>query len=142
MDEVDYKFGEEHENSTHQVLNDFFVCDFEKTDKYATFDFTDEKEMVHIELKTRRNTKHQYPTTMMPYSKVRKGLVCVSKGYRVYFVFKFIDQLCYYELLEQNTNYIQKNRCGRKDRGKREYNDYYMIPITVLQNLTSCPDCI
>ena len=138
MDEVDYKFGELHENSTHQTLNDFFKCDFKKTNRYATFDYTDEKEMVHIELKTRRNKKHQYPTTMMPYSKVRKGLACVQNNYAVYFVFKFTDQICYYELLEQNDEYIQKNRCGRKDRGKRECDDYYMIPITLLQNLTDC----
>jgi hypothetical protein len=131
---TDYDFGEYHENNTHQIINNFFKCEFKKTEKYATFDFINKIKKVCVELKTRKNKKYEYPTTMITYSKVRKGMQYVRKGYKVYFVFKFTDQISYYELIKPDLDYIDDGLCGRSDRGRPEYNKYYMIPVDVLSD--------
>lgn len=131
----DLIFGIGKEKEKHNKLKDYFNLTKLKRskNKFSIMDYNDEDNKVYIELKSRRNTKCKYPTTMIGYNKVRRGLELIKDGYNVFFIFSFTNKLCFYELTESyNKEWIIKNHTGRKDRGRREISDYFFIPITEL----------
>lgn len=128
----DLKFGKKNENNTIDIFNKFFGGTFNKTvDKWDPFDFLNKEECIYIELKTRRNTKNKYPTTMVGYNKIIDGLKHIENGFSVYFCFKFTDGLYYYKLpLDGGLNdKCVKDIGGRCDRGRAEYKDYFYINL-------------
>ena len=98
------------------------------------FDLIDVKSKVVVEVKSRTNKKMTYPTTIVGYNKILKGLDYIDKGYIVLFVFEFIDGIFYYPL-ETNHN-LEIRLGGRTDRGRREIKDYAYIPINKLIELS------
>jgi len=102
----------------------------EKYGHYCPFDFENRGETIQWELKSRRNTKRAYPTTIIPVSKVeaRKG--------RLIFVFKFTDCVSYIEYDPElfskfNRSQITTVRSGIYDAPK----DHYHIPVDYLTDL-------
>jgi len=118
-------------------LSGHFGCELTKTtSKYDLFDFESSKCRVKIELKTRRNTKNRYPTTMVGYNKILAGQdLILYEGYRVYFCFKFTDGLYYYELTDNSHNEYIVNQGGRRDRGRDEIKKYCFIPVELLKKI-------
>ena len=135
---IDLEYGAKREKSLLSTLEKYFKIKLLKTDKYNEFDYvsvsTDEFEVprYYIELKSRRNTKNQYPTTMVGYNKFEKGYSLIKEGRKIYFVFDFTDQISYYQLSE-NTFEIKNG--GRTDRGYDEIKKYVYIPSEQLINI-------
>jgi hypothetical protein len=125
--ESDMKFGLEQEDLIKPKLEEYFKCPLEKTTALARFDYTGEG--IYIELKSRRNTKLKYPTTMIGVGKWLVGKDLKSKGNRIIYVFNFTDKLSFVEY--ENQEYKIKSG-GRCDRGKREFNKYVFIPVDEL----------
>ena len=96
----------------------------------SVFDYkTDD---AYIELKSRRNTKDKYPTTMVGYNKIKQADKYLLDGYRIFFYFHFTDGYYYFEYTGQK---LEKKIAGRCDRGKNEYKDYCFIPVNQLKEI-------
>ena len=126
----DLDYGEKKEDEVRERLEKHFACELIKTHKTHLFDYVSLDKRLFIELKSRKNTKNKYPTTMIGYNKVKYALDKISEGYSVVFAFCFTDQLCYYTFTEVKEEW--KARGGRSDRGRCEINDYYYIPVSEL----------
>jgi hypothetical protein len=127
----DLKFGDKQEKNLINTIQQEFKTVLSKTKNFNTFDYENRKEKILIELKSRRINKNKYTDTLIGYNKVKSGLDKIKEGYRIIFIFSFIDNLCYYELSKEiNISWIRKG--GRTDRGKDEIKEYYYIPINKL----------
>lgn len=100
------------------------------TDKYAKWDWTGDINGTHFEMKSRRNTKMCYPTTLLPVHKVMK----IDE--KQVFVFHFTDKTCYLEYdpevfktFKQRTG--QTYRDGVADPPQLQYE----IPVSLLIDL-------
>ena len=95
-------------------------------DNYCKYDFQSDT-LTTWELKSRRNTKTQYPTTIIPVHKVR-DVDTVQ-----YFVFMFSNALCYIKYDNEifhtfNIKYISDYRPGRPTTPIA----HYEIPVELL----------
>lgn len=101
-------------------------------DRFSLFDIYNIEEIG--EIKTRRNSKDKYPTTMVGYNKVKiaEENKDLSIHYRFYFI--FTDGTYYWDYcpLEFSTG-----RGGRTDRGCAEIKQYAYIKIEDLTFLTA-----
>ena len=93
-------------------------------DQYCHWDFESE-DGVKYELKTRRNRKNAYPTTIIPVHKAGEG--------ELYFMFEFTDGLYYIKFDDElfatfDTRMIQIKRVGRYDPPTL----HYLIPVNLL----------
>jgi hypothetical protein len=98
-------------------------------DEYCSYDFEGDINKTHIEVKSRRNTKYQYATTIIPVHKIQET------DKKQVFVFYFTDQICYIEYNQQlfstfNTRMIKVFRQGRYDPPTL----HYEIPVNLLIN--------
>lgn len=86
----DYQFGLSSERSVQSQLENVFGR-LIKTDQYFPVDF--EGVGVYLEVKTRTCKKASYPTTLIPFSKVKFAKEC---GRDVWFVFVSVrrQRLC------------------------------------------------
>ena len=85
---TDLSFGKDNEIRVKQRLGRLFGP-LEDTGAMDEFDFKNDR--FYIELKTRRVTKNKYPSTMVGENKVVKGFELQMAGFRVFFVFDFVD---------------------------------------------------
>tara|TARA_R110000822_G_scaffold292010_2_gene413995 strand:+ start:152 stop:586 length:435 start_codon:yes stop_codon:yes gene_type:complete len=136
----DLKFGLYSENTVLNNLEKFFDCDLIKTSKYCSWDFENKTKDLIIELKTRRNTKNLYPTTMIGMNKINKFRKMIKDipQTKIILAFKFTDGLYYFNLNETSITDIGLNlRGGRNDRTNDEYIDdgYAFIPVKLLQEV-------
>ena len=122
----DLEFGLSNEEILFDKLK-VFDNTIKKTNKMCFCDYEGENTL--IELKTRRNTKDKYPTTMIGLNKITKFLKSNKKGYCV---FNFTDGIYYYEVDNETLKKCNTGRGGRNDRGRAEYKDYCFIPIELL----------
>lgn len=134
--ERDYNFGIKEEEKLKPKLEEFFKVDLKKSiGKYNLFDFIGKD--VYIELKSRKNKKTQYPTTIVGCNKIKKADELVKKGQRVIFIFNFTDSLDFWEykdyssIKDYNTRIITRN-----DRPGHKGSDYLEIPIIDLLNIS------
>jgi len=127
----DYSFGLKSEDVLLSSMKDLYGSDIEKTDKFSRFDFSNKKTL--IELKTRRNAKDTYPTTMVSASKVCVARNDPSKKY--IFAFSFTDGVYYIEYDEKVFSEFETKQGGRFDRGRPELDDYCYIPVSKLKPL-------
>ena len=130
----DYAFGLEAESSVMSKMSEHFKTELTKTDQFNPFDFKDSK--MCIELKTRRNKKDAYPTTMVGANKVKIAEQDTS-GKKYVFAFKFTDGIYYIEYDRELFSSFEISEGGRCDRGRSEMNDYCYIPVSLLKPLTS-----
>jgi hypothetical protein len=129
----DYAFGLNGERSVIGKMSAHFKTNFSKTeDVYDPFDFKDSKTC--IELKTRRNTKNAYPTTMVGANKVKIAQQDTS-GKKYIFAFNFTDGLYYIEYEKELFSTFETSLGGRSDRGQPEMSDYCFIPVSLLKPL-------
>lgn len=127
----DIRYGKDKEEKYKPVFEKFFKCELVTQSKYSTFDFIGDK--IAIELKSRRIKKDAYELTMIGKNKIAKGMRYLSKGYKVYLFFDFMDGLYYYELKKDSEIIISNG--GRSDRGCTEMGYYCFIPVTDLQSI-------
>ena len=102
-----------------QFFNDNTIIATEsKYGKFCKWDFEGDTGS-RFELKTRRNRKNAYPTTLLPIHKV-------VEGKKQYFIFNYIDKISYIEYNEELFKTFQQQELidGR-------YN-FYKEPITHL----------
>lgn len=129
----DYSFGEEQEQRLLPILNDFFELELELTQQQDRFDYIDKNKKVLIELKSRRVNKNKYSTTIVPERKYLCGVEKSSQGWRIIYVFNFIDCISYIEP-DPNKEYVVR-RQGRRDRGKLEYVNHINFNISDLTDI-------
>ena len=121
--EKDCQYGLSNETDFYSKLKTKFGEDLVKKTRYCKHDFVSDKYI--IELKTRRNEKTKYATTMIGLNKLQN-----IKDKKLILCFRFTDTDCYYEYNPEDNLEIGKG--GRKDRGRFEYGDYCYIPVSLL----------
>lgn len=118
-------------------LQGHFQVQLIRTGHYHKFDFMTADELVFFEVKSRRNSRDRYPTTMIPAKKLEFARTRIlPKGGKAYFVFHFTDCLAYIEYSEELFSTFEKRVGGRFDRGGPELNDYCFIPVNELTLLS------
>ena len=129
----DYYFGEEQERIQHELLNSLHETQLEKTKRYAIFDY--KSKGLFIELKTRRSSIKLYPTTMLPYNKIKKAEKYLAEGNEVWFYFKYPEGL--YRWKYSPADYTDKDirKGGRFDRGTAEISQYLYIGVDKLKSI-------
>ena len=127
---ADIAFGNKQEDLIKPVLERYFNINLEKTPHSARFDYVGEN--MYIELKSRRNTKLKYPTTIVKESKFNVGKELQSQGNRVIYVFNFTDILSFIEPKEE-TFLVKEG--GRRDRGRPEISNYVYFPVNDLTDI-------
>jgi hypothetical protein len=135
FDTQEYNFGIQSQKDNINLLRQLVPNIIEIEDTFAPFDFRDEDNTIFIELKTRRNTKDKYPTTMVPLSKIQK----IDPQYTYYFAFKFTDGLYYIQYNKELFDTFEVKVSGRNDRGIPEYENYIFIPVNLLLPLLPLP---
>tara|TARA_R110002012_G_scaffold83682_2_gene210353 strand:- start:4197 stop:4613 length:417 start_codon:yes stop_codon:yes gene_type:complete len=120
----DFTFGLEQEDIIKPKLEEHFGVKLEKTATSARFDYIGEN--IYIELKSRRNEKYKYPTTMVGEGKYKIGLELLSQGNRIIYCFNFTDKLSF---IEPQDNPVEIKTGGRCDRGRPELNKYVFFPV-------------
>lgn len=127
----DYKYGMNKEDIMETKLrllfNDESITNTKMLygDTFKKWDF-EAKDGRKWELKSRRNTKNRYPTTIIPCHKKISGA-------ELYYVFQFTDKICYIKFDEELFNTfeirtIQVVRNGRYDPPT----DHFCIPVNLL----------
>ncbi len=133
---TDLSFGKDNEIRVKRRLECLFGP-LQDTKPMDEFDFKNDG--FYIELKTRRVTKNKYPSTMVGENKVVKGFELQMAGFRVFFVFDFVDCMCIWEL---NRDEYHVKHGGRWDRGTAEIKSYCYIPIKYLLEVKEDADKI
>ena len=128
----DYDFGIKAENLLLQKFCDTFGKVEKSTNKSTPYDY--EGENLFIELKTRRNTKDKYDTTMIGKNKIDWACDMIRKipETKVYFCFCFTDGVYYWEYKERNLEDLSFANGGRYDRGRPEIKEYCFIQVNKL----------
>ena len=130
---IDKEFGIEAEDECLPILKlkfDEFLI--KNSNKFAIFDYVGSK--TFIELKTRRYESTKYPDTMIGCNKIKNALKVI--GRKVIFVFKFTDDIYYWEFNKETLEAVSEVRLGgRIDRGVDERRPYYFIKINAMSKL-------
>jgi len=122
-----YNFGIEEENKKKECLENYFNCKLNHkiNNRYCLYDYESECKNIYIEIKSRRNEKLKYDTTMIGYNKIEYFKRKLEKNKRIILVFNFTDCLCYYEIKKIEKGYIQMFKQQK----------YYFIPVKELINI-------
>lgn len=127
----DIAFGLEKEIEVLNIIKDYWKDEDnilntkELYDEYCLYDF-ESNSKTSWELKTRKNKKFQYPTTILPYHKTRK--VDTPQ----YFIFKFTDKCTYIKYTKEVFETFEvKDVCCYRD-GRKEIKAHYHIPVNLL----------
>ena len=125
----DYIFGKQNEVEILDSINNLFNDNIELIeDTYSRYDYKGDK--YHYELKSRKNNYQAYPTTLIPYSKIQKGI-------KIILLFKFYDGLYYIKFTKKKFKNFDLKPFVRNQRV--DYNDklqlYYFIPIEHLKKI-------
>ena len=126
----DLDFGFKAEDNLFQRIKDNYGENICKTEQNCRVDYCDDNTL--IELKSRRNTYSKYPTTMISKSKIDYML---KSGKNSYCLFNFTDGLYQVKINKDIINLFSLDKGGRRDRGREEINDYYFIPIELLEEV-------
>ena len=129
----DYAFGVSNEEDALASIRKFDATLQRSTNKFSPFDYLNESNTVFVELKTRTNARDKYPTTMLPFSKVKIAEKNPMNAY--YFVFKYTDGIYYIKYDKDRFASYEVRQGGRFDRGCPELNQYIYIPVTDLVQL-------
>lgn len=123
---ADYRLGTQAESALLPIFNRYFNTTFTPTKQYDPMDYT--SPAYDLELKTRTNKRNQYPTTMLPYSKI---LHAKSSPRKTLFVFNFTDGLYYIaydDILFSSFTTNEFQRDDRPDHRDRQQ-QYIYIPV-------------
>lgn len=123
----DYLFGTKNQVNIFPILKQHFGDDLLMTpEQYAKYDFYTGS--AYFELKTRKNRKAQYPTTLLTCNKI---LDCDKDQY---FIFHFTDELCYIKYEKTLFDTFQRKPYSRINL-ESDMKDYLFIPITELKSI-------
>lgn len=104
--------------NTKELYGEYCIYDYEATDGTSW------------ELKSRRNPKEQYKTTILPIHKVREV------DTRQYFVFGFTDKTCYIEYNKEQFSEFKKTVIyANRQTGSNNDGIHYEIPVVLLIDL-------
>jgi hypothetical protein len=127
---TDLSYGLEREKLVLEKIKKYFNDDSitKTTDKFCKFDF--ESPTCKYELKSRKNKKTTYPTTIIPCHKVVDG--------KLIFLFNFTDGLTFIEYDKEvfsnfNTFEMTDYRTGRQNQVAL----HYSIPIELLREINN-----
>jgi hypothetical protein len=123
---ADLAAGTASERSLLPVFNAVFGTSFQPTGKYDPVDYT--SPTIDIELKTRTNRYRQYPTTMIPTSKLQYA---AASPRRTIFAFQFTDGLYSIDYDPALFSTFETNEFQRTDRTDHtdRAQSYTYIPI-------------
>lgn len=111
----EYYFGIRQEKLLKEKISEYLSDDIIDTpDRFDPFDYFSTTK--YVELKSRRNTKTQYPTTIIGLDKYKLGMKYLDLGYEIYFVFNFTDEICCYKLNKDDN--FEGVDIKRNDRNK------------------------
>ena len=132
----DRKMGDRNEKYVNQFLKKWFSKNtFERdTTGWNEIDYKDHLGKIAIELKSRRIKKNRYATIMIGKNKYDVMKRYMRKGYKGYFLFKFIDRLCIYEVPKKLPQDIIFQQGGTNKRGYEEYSECMYIPTKYLKD--------
>ena len=128
----DKQNGEESELKNRNIFNSFFNDNFKKLSEFHPLDF--EGDNYFLEVKTRTNKYNQYPTSLIPASKIN---YCKKQNKETYFIFVFTDDIYYIKYDEQLFKNFEVKPFKRPDRIDHtdKLQNYYYIPIINLSKL-------
>tara|TARA_R100000700_G_scaffold40145_1_gene54896 strand:- start:16 stop:489 length:474 start_codon:yes stop_codon:yes gene_type:complete len=97
-----WEYGRKIEDMALPIVNKLYDCDFKRNDndRYDVLDFRDENTRKIVEVKGRRILSTQYEKTIITAHKVTKAFMEIENGWKVYFIFAFLDKMYRYELKE------------------------------------------
>jgi hypothetical protein len=140
----DRRLGQSFE-SNHLVikqLDDTFNCKLTKSKHhFSRYDFKDKEKKIYVEMKNRRVSHHQFPSTMIGKVKYDFAMRKLEKGYTTYFVFGFEDgHLAYIKVTENEFKDFEIRKFKRSFRyDARDLEcDYIFIPMIKLIDITPC----
>ena len=116
--------------------------EFKKLGLYDHFDYCAHsldggRKSCFVEIKSRRNAHDAYDETIVPAAKVKKALILIEHGQKVFLVVNFTDGT-YYVDLERATMRFDWN--ARTDRGAIERGHYAFLPITQFKEIKNEKD--
>jgi hypothetical protein len=123
----DLQFGFQREDDLFSKMKDKYGENICKTQAGCRVDY--ESEDVLVELKSRRNKYRTYPTTMISKGKIDYML---NSDKQSFCAFSFTDGLYDIEITPDIISKFELKQGGRWDRGRAELNQYYYIPIEML----------
>lgn len=137
----DLKYGLQKEMGVMEKLKVYFNDDTITNtkelygDNFCRWDFESKGTGIKWELKSRRNKKHTYPTTLLPCHKTEGSGAKTTDG-KIYYVFEFTDELCFLEYDAHlfnsfDTRMIKVYRNGRYDPPTL----HYLIPVNILNSI-------
>ena len=111
--------------------------DFEKLGLYDHFDYCahslgNSRKSCFVEIKSRRNAHDAYDETIIPATKVKKALILIEHGQKVFLVINFTDGT-YYVDLERASMRFDWN--ARTDRGAIERGHYAFLPVSQFKKI-------
>lgn len=111
----EYSFGVRQEKILKDKIAEYLSDELiNTTDRYDPYDYFSPTK--YVELKSRRNKKNQYPTTIIGLDKYDLGMKYLDLGYEIYFVFNFTDEVSCYKLNKEDI--FEGIDITRKDRNK------------------------
>jgi hypothetical protein len=123
----DYIYGTQQEAKILPILQQHFGTTLERnTERWGKFDFYNDTSI--FELKSRKNRKNAYPTTLMTCNKV------VDNNKDIIFLFNFLDELSYIKYDPKLFETFEKKPFSRINQSYDE-KDYYFIPIQHLETI-------
>ena len=126
--EKDYLYGVEKQKQILPILRDYFGEELQETvGRYARFDFYSDKSI--FELKSRKNSKITYPTTLLTCNKIIR-----EDDKDLIFLFNFTDELCYIRYDPDVFSTFEKRLFSRINEFFDE-KEYYYIPIEQLTTI-------
>ncbi len=123
----DLDFGFQQEDDLFSKMKDKYGENICKTKAGCRVDY--ESEDVLVELKSRRNKYRAYPTTMISKGKIDYML---NSHKQSFCAFNFTDGLYDIQITPEIISQFELKQGGRWDRGRAELNQYYYIPIEML----------
>jgi hypothetical protein len=136
---ADILMGQKSEHHTLLALREILNDDTLQKSKgdYAILDFVSKKYRTKCEVKSRRNNKNTYPTTMLGVNKTDEAERLSKRGYTTLFFFDFNDGLYYFDYNDWDTitsiYSYERKMGGTYRRGLREWKCYNYIPVSALK---------
>tara|TARA_A100001201_G_scaffold130078_2_gene115699 strand:+ start:505 stop:1206 length:702 start_codon:yes stop_codon:yes gene_type:complete len=133
---ADREMGDENEKSFHKKLNRWCGIKFKEDKKgWRVLDYMNSANKIAVELKSRRNRKSQFPTTIIGYNKYQTARRYMMRGWKVFFFFKFTDGIYFWEVQPHLPAGFYKSVAGTNRRGCDEYKDHLYIPVDALRKM-------
>lgn len=129
----DYEFGIDGENFVKPLIEAVWGKVRKLPSNHKMDYASEELGKFYVEVKRRTNKKSQYPTTIVPYHKVR---FCEEEaGCKVYFLFIFTDGFEFVEYKKElfDSFFIEEGFCRRWKRSMDKPMKHIHIPVECLQ---------